>query len=162
VRMAPRALSDIDLVPGSLLSQLSALASPDTFIWSRMRDAALSVASPHAMNIHARVERWALDEVPLPGRLVDQTLAWLYREACFGGGVLPVRGGTVGPSTRRLPTLAVVNTADEVAPLAAVRPFIEAMPVRNVRIIEHPGEPGVGLQHLAILAGRNAYARAWP
>src|SRR5262249_56699872 len=87
VRMTPRALSDIDLVPGSLLSQLSALASPDTFIWSRMRDAALSVASPHAMNIHARVERWALDEVPLPGRLVDQILAWLYREDRFCRGI---------------------------------------------------------------------------
>lgn len=162
VRMAPRALSDIDVVPGSLLSQLSALASPDTFIWSRMRDAALSIASPPAMDIHARVERWALDEVPLPGRLVDQILAWLYREDRFCRGILPLRGGTVGPSSLRLPTLAVVNTADEVAPLASVKPFIEAMPVRDARIIEYGGETGVGLQHLAILAGRNAYASVWP
>ncbi|HUL10082.1 MAG TPA: alpha/beta fold hydrolase [Candidatus Acidoferrum sp.] len=162
VAIAPSALSDVDIVPGSLLSQISALAAPDSFIWSRMRDAALSVADPHGLDIQTRVERWALDEVPLPGRLVDQILGWLYREDRLCRGVLPVRGGTVGPSSLRLPTLAVVNTADEVAPPDSVRPFIEAMPGRDARVIEYAGETGVGLQHLAILAGRNAYARVWP
>src|SRR5262249_10344381 len=53
--------------PGSLLSHMSALASPDTFIWSRMADAVASVADIHAKEIHGRVERWALDEAALPG-----------------------------------------------------------------------------------------------
>ncbi len=162
VSIAPSTLSDIDIVPGSLLSQISALAAPDSFIWSRMRDAALSIGDPVAVDIHARVERWTLDEAPLPGRLVDQILGWLYREDRFCRGILPARGSTVGPSSLRLPTLAVVNTADEVAPPASVMPFIEAMPARDARIIEYAGETGVGLQHLAILAGRNAYARVWP
>jgi polyhydroxyalkanoate synthase len=30
------------------------------------------------------------------------------------------------------------------------------------RVIEYPGETGVGLQHLAILVGRQAYTRIWP
>jgi len=162
VSIAPATLSDMDIVPGSLLSQISALAAPDSFIWARMRDAALSIADPVARDIHARVERWALDEVPLPGRLVDQILGWLYREDRFCRGILTIRGGPVGPASLRLPTLAVVNAADEVAPLASVRPFIEAMPARDARIIEYVGETGVGLQHLAILAGRNAYASVWP
>jgi poly[(R)-3-hydroxyalkanoate] polymerase subunit PhaC len=162
VSIAPSTLSDIDVVPGSLLSQISALAAPDSFIWSRMRDAAVSIADPLALDIHARVERWTLDEMPLPGMLVDQILGWLYREDRFCRGILPVRGNTVGPASLRLPTLAVVNTADEVAPLPSVRPFIEAMSARDKGIIEYAGETGVGLQHLAILAGRNAYARVWP
>ena len=29
------------------------------------------------------------------------------------------------------------------------------------RVIEYPGETGVGLQHLAILVGRQAYAHVW-
>jgi len=29
------------------------------------------------------VERWALDEVPLPGKLVHQIVEWLYRENRF-------------------------------------------------------------------------------
>jgi polyhydroxyalkanoate synthase subunit PhaC len=162
VAMAPSCLSDTDVVPGSLLSQLSALASPQTFVWSRLLDATLSAADPLASQIHARVERWALDEVPLPGRLAHQMLEWLYREDRFCRGTLQIGEQTVGPFCLRLPTLAVVNTADEIAPLASVMPFFEAMPRRDTRLIEYPGEVGVGLQHLGILVGRRAYAQVWP
>jgi polyhydroxyalkanoate synthase len=31
-----------------------------------------------------------------------------------------------------------------------------------VRLIEYPGEIGVGLQHLGVLIGRQAHARVWP
>jgi polyhydroxyalkanoate synthase len=162
VAMAPSHLSDTDVVPGSLLSQLSAVASPETFVWSRWWDAARSSADPLAWEIHARVERWALDEVALPGRLVHQMFEWLYRENRLCRGTLQIGQMTVGPSGLRLPTLAVVNTADEIAPLASVMPFFDAMPGADVRVIEVPGEVGVGLQHLGVLVGRQAYARVWP
>jgi polyhydroxyalkanoate synthase len=162
VDMAPSIVPEIDEVPGSLLSQLSALASPYTFIWSRLADAVSSLDDLFAMDIHGRVERWALDEVPLPGRLVQEIFQWLYRENRLCRGTLQVRGMTVGPSHLRVPTLAVVNTADEVAPLFSVKPFLDAMPNRDARVIEYPGEIGVGFQHLGILAGRQAYARIWP
>jgi polyhydroxyalkanoate synthase len=162
VAMAPPALVTMDVVPGSLLSQLSALASPETFVWSRLRDAILSSADPLAWELHARVERWALDEVPLAGRLVQEILQWLYREDRFCRGTLPIGGRTVGPSRLRLPMLAVVNPTDEIAPRASVLPFIQAMPEGNVRVLEYPGEIGVGLQHLGMLVGRRAYARVWP
>jgi len=42
---------------------MSALASPRTFIWSRLTDAALSFPDQDAMEINARVERWTLDEI---------------------------------------------------------------------------------------------------
>jgi polyhydroxyalkanoate synthase len=61
-----------------------------------------------------------------------------------------------------IPTLAIVDTADVVAPVSSVAPFLGKMPTDDVRIIEHPGEIGVGLQHLGMLAGRAAYARVWP
>ena len=162
VAMAPSSLSETHVVPGSLLSQLSALASPETFVWSRLLDATLSSADPLAWEIHARVERWALDEVPLPGRLVHQMLAWLYRENRLCRGNLHIGRRTVGPSYLRLPTLAVVNTADEIAPLASVIPFFDAMPGADGRVLDFPGEVGVGLQHLAVLVGRQAYVRIWP
>ena len=162
VSLAPARLPETEVIAGTLLSLLSALASPHTFLSSRLVDVALSITDPAALEMHGRVERWTLDEVPLPGRLVQQVLQWLYRENRFCRGILSVRGRTVGPSSLRLPLLAVVNTADEIAPLASVKPFIDAMPVRDVRLIEYPGETGVGLQHLAVLAGRKAYAQIWP
>src|SRR5262249_1419291 len=114
------------------------------------------------LDIHARVERWALDEASLSGKLVFQIFQWLYRENRLCGGTLPVHGREVGPSSVRVPVLAAVSTADEIAPRASVTPFLEGMPTEAVRLIEHPGEPGVPLQHVALLAGHQAYARVWP
>jgi polyhydroxyalkanoate synthase len=162
VAIAPSNLAEMEVVPGSLLSQLSAWASPETFLWSRLLDAALSSADPLARAIHARVERWALDEVPLPTRLVHEILQWLYREDRLCRGTLSIRERIAGPSRLRLPTLAVVTPTDEIAPRASVLPFIDAMQDQDVRVLEHPGEIGIGLQHLGILVGRRAYARVWP
>ncbi len=162
VSLVPSELSDENPFPGSLLSHISAMASPRTFIWSRLMDAALSVRDPSAMDIHARVERWALDEVPLPGKLVHQIIDWLYRENRLCRGALKVNETLVGPSSLSVPTLAVVNIADEVASLASVKPFIDAMPTKDVRLIEYPGEIGVCLQHLGILIGPQAHAQVWP
>ena len=103
-----------------------------------------------------------LDEVPLPGKLVHQIMQWLFREDRFCRGTLEVCGTVVGPSSLSLPILAVVNTADEIAPLASIKPCIDAVPTNDARIIEYRGEIGVGLQHLGILVGRQAHARVWP
>jgi polyhydroxyalkanoate synthase len=162
VALAPSKLAEMEVVPGSLLSQLSAWASPQTFVWSRLLDATLSSADPLARAIHARVERWALDEVPLPTRLVDEILHWLYREDRLCRGTLSVGERAAAPSRLRLPTLAVVNPRDEIAPPASVLPFIEAIRGEDVRVLGYPGEVGVGLQHLGILVGQQAYARVWP
>jgi polyhydroxyalkanoate synthase len=125
-------------------------------------DAALSISDHHAMELHARVERWALDEVPLPGKLVHEIIEWLYRENRFYHGTLEIKGSRVGPSSISVPTLVVVNVADGVAPPGSIEPFINAMPPEGARIIEYAGELGVCLQHLGILIGRKAHAEMWP
>jgi polyhydroxyalkanoate synthase len=162
VALVPPELSETEPFPGSLLSHMSAMASPGTFVWSRLMDAALSVADHHALDIHARVERWALDEVALPGKLVHQIIQWLYRENRFCRGILKIGTSVVGPSALSTPLLAVVNTADEVAPPASLKPIADAMPAGKARVIEYPGEAGTALQHLAILVGRQARAQVWP
>lgn len=162
VSLVPSTLSEAEPCPGSLLSHMSALASPGTFVWSRLMDAALSATDCHALDIHARVERWALDEVPLPGRLVHEIIEWLYRENRLCRETLRIGETLVGPSTLSVATLAVANIADEVAPAASTKPFVDAMPTGCGRMIEYAGEIGVGLQHLGVLIGRDAHARVWP
>jgi polyhydroxyalkanoate synthase len=162
VALIPPDISEADPFPGSLLSCMAALADPGTFVWSRLLDAALSVTAGQALETHALVERWSLDEVPLPGKLVHQIMQWLFREDRFCRGTLAVCGTVVGPSSLSLPILAVVNTADEIAPLASIKPCIDAVPTNDARIIEYRGEIGVGLQHLGILVGQQAHARVWP
>ena len=162
VSLVPSTLPEAEPFPGSLLSHMSALASPREFIWSRLADAALSLADYRALEIHARVERWALDEVPLPGKLVHQMIESLYRQDQFGRGALQVCGRRISPADISVATLAVVNTDDEVAPPASIKPFVEALVTTDARIIMYPGEIGVALQHLGILIGRAAHARVWP
>lgn len=159
--IAPSALA-ADPVPGAIVSHPSALACPETFMLSRLADALLSAGDPVAFGTHARVERWALDEVPLPGRLFGEILGWLYRENRFCSGTLEIRDRRVGPSTLTLPVLAVVSAADEIAPPASVEPCLDALPGRDAQRLLLPAETGVALQHLAILVGRNALSQTWP
>ena len=161
ISLVPRNISEDNPFPGSLLSHASALASPSTFIWSRLIDAALSVGDPFAMEIHARVERWALDEIPLPGKLVHQIIDWLYRENRFCREKLEIHEKFVGPHGLCTPTLVVINTADPIASLASLVPFTERMTTKT-QIIQYPGEVGVCLQHLGVLVGRQAQATIWP
>lgn len=162
VSLVPEPVSASEPYPGSILSHATAAASPDTFVWSRLTDALLSLADSRASDIHARIERWALDEVALPGKLVKEIVELLYRENRFCRGILKVGEQIVGPQSLSAPTLAVVNTADVVAPLGSVSPVGAAIGPEIFHIIEHPGETGVCLQHLAILVGRHAYAQVWP
>jgi len=152
----------MEIIPGSLLSQLSAMASPATFVWSRLWDAAASAGDPRAPGIRQRVERWALDEVPLSGKLFNEIFQTLCRENRLCSGTLAIRGQAVRPSRVRIPTLAVANAIDQVAPPSSVAPFLEAMSGVDTRLIEHAGEAGVVLQHLGILVGQDALARIWP
>ncbi len=161
VSLVPSDLDEAEPCPGSLLTQLSALASPETSVWSRLTDAALSLANQSALVIHARVERWALDEVPLPGKFVHQLIEWLHREDRFCRGELKI-DKLIGPQNVSARTLAIVNTADDFAPLEAVKPFVDSLATRDASIIEYPGEIGVGLQHLGPLIGRRAHATIWP
>ncbi len=162
VSLAPSRLPETGSVPGSLLSHLSAWASPEAFVWSRLVDAVLSLADPHTSELHTRIERWALDEVPLSGKLVGQILQWFYRENRFCREVLTMRGRVVGPSCLRIPTLAVLNTSDQIVAPEFVTHFLNKMPGPHARKIEYPGEIGVCLQHLAVLVGRQAHAQIWP
>ncbi|MBS0517967.1 MAG: alpha/beta hydrolase [Proteobacteria bacterium] len=162
VSLVPSGFSDSILYPGSLLSHVSALASPDTFVWARLADAALSLGDAQTLELHARVEHWALDEAALPGRLVHQLIEWLYRENRLCRGELMIGDRAADPRNMSAPTLVVVTATDDIAPKASVEPFVEAMPAKDVRVIEYAGDVGVCLQHLGILIGQKAHARIWP
>jgi polyhydroxyalkanoate synthase len=125
-------------------------------------DAALSAADHFTLDIHSRIERWALDGVALPGKLVSEIVEELYRENRFCRGILRVGEKVIGPSCLLAPTLAIVNAADAVAPLASLSPIRDVLGSDKFHILEYPGETGVCLQHLAILVGREAFARIWP
>jgi poly(3-hydroxyalkanoate) synthetase len=108
------------------------------------------------MEVNARVELWTLDEIALPGKLVHQIVHCLYRENRFCRSELRIGEIVIHPSNLSVPVLIIVNTDDEIAPLASVQPFFNQLPKTTARLIRTPREVGVSLQHLSVLLGRQA------
>lgn len=149
-------------VPGSFLGAASLRASPATFGWDRFVDFAASLRAPDALATHLRVERWALDEFPLPGRLLAELAQHLARDDAFVRGTLTVGGRLAAPSAVIAPLLCVVDPRCRVVPPAAMLPFLEAAGSSDKTLLHYDGDVGVSLQHVGLLVGAAAHARLWP
>ena len=91
---------------------VSARASPREFNWDRRFDMIASLANPRAFQAHMAVERWTLDEFPIPGRLFEELIEQLYREDRFARGTLEINGRTAPrPGSRRRCWRCLAKTA---------------------------------------------------
>src|SRR5262249_7507133 len=68
---------------GPLLSLGAVTMAPQPFLLERWADLVASSADAEALLLHQRVERWALDELPMSGRLFDEVVESLYRRDGF-------------------------------------------------------------------------------
>jgi polyhydroxyalkanoate synthase subunit PhaC len=149
-------------VPGSVINILALGAAPEAFQLQRQADLAASMFDAKALAIHARVERWAYDEFPLPGQLFEDTLEQLYREDRFLRGTLRVGERRTGVARLRSPVMAVVNPVGQVVPPRSVLAALEAAPSAACEVLEYAREPGPMLQHLGPLVAPLAHERLWP
>ena len=149
-------------VPGSFLNLVSATAAPHAFQWEYYFDRYLSMASPGASDLHMRVERWTMDEFPLPGTLFSEIVELLYREDRFMNGSLAMGSRDIGPKDLHAPLLHVVDPRSTVIPTQSILPFHEAAASRTKKILWYQGDVGVGIQHVGVLVGANAHAAIWP
>jgi polyhydroxyalkanoate synthase len=160
-RMKP-AMTTLAGVPGSFLDTASVLASPGTFWSARWQDWLESlVAEPEAARLHMRVERWTLDEMPMPRRLFGEVVDDLYRDDRFMRGTLTVGGRLAAPRAVEAPVLSVVEPRSRIIPPASIRPFHAAIAGAS-RLLDYAGDAGVALQHVGVLVGKNAHRHLWP
>jgi polyhydroxyalkanoate synthase len=148
-------------VPGSFLSVASLQVSPVTFGFERGADFAASLLRPDALQSHLRVERWTMDEFPLPRRLFAE-LAQLAREDRFVRGRLAVGGRLAAPGNIKAPLLCVVDPRCRVVPPESVLPFMDVAGSADKSVLHYGGDVGVSLQHVGMLVGESAHARLWP
>lgn len=155
-------MSDDAPIAGSLLNYISASASPQSFVLSRGADWLASLAHPEQMRLHLLVERWALDERALPGRLFNEIVERLYRSDGFMSGELRIAGRALGPGDLQAPVIATASAGCDIAPPEAIAPALERAGHGAYRLIRQEEEPGVSIQHLGVLVGPRAHERVWP
>ncbi len=149
-------------VPGSFLDLVSILAFPIAFEAARWADWVGSLPDSRALGTHLRVERWALDEMPLAARLFQEMVEALYREDRFLRGTLMVRGRRAAPDAITAPLLSVVDARCPIAPPRSVLPFHCAVGSQEKRLLWYEGDTGVALRHVGMLVGRSAHRCLWP
>lgn len=155
-------IGPLGTVPGTLLDVASMAAAPDVFLWARWADRVASIADPERLVLHTRVERWMLDELPVPGRLFADVVEGLYREDRFMRGVLQVGEHRVGPGHLAAPVLAVIDPRSRVVPPVSVLSFLRAAASAEKHVLHHEREIGVSLQHVGVLVGPRAHRDLWP
>lgn len=149
-------------IPGSVLSMTSVIASPSTFQFERSADFVASLGSQKHTRTHLQVERWTLDEAPMPGRLFEQVVEQLYRKDQFMRGILPVNGRNISPHDITCPLLSVYDPRSIVIPPASIIPFHHAASSRDKRLLAYKGDTGVALSHVGVLMGESAHRQLWP
>lgn len=151
-----------EALPGSFLSMASLGAAPDTFGSERFTDLLLSFPSPPALRTHMQAERWALDEFPLPRRLVAELATLIVREDRFARGLLEIGERRAAPSRLVSPLLCVIDPRCHLVPPESVLGVVQAAAATDKTILEYHGDIGVSLQHLGPLIGARAHAELWP
>jgi polyhydroxyalkanoate synthase len=149
-------------VPGSLLNEICLLASPATFGWARWLDWLGSLSDPRTLWTHLLVERWTLDELPLPQRLFEDLVEELYRQDRFLQGNLVIEGKPVTPAQVTAPLVSVVDKRCRLVPPEAVLPFHDAVNSTDKTVLWYEGDTGVALQHVGMLVGQHAQQYLWP
>ena len=149
-------------IPGAWLSMLSVAAAPATFVVDRYLDWLNSLSFPQALRRHYQVERWALDEMPMPRALFEDLVDQLLRNDRFMQGTLRLGRRTATPAAVTAPLLCATDARCRIVPPAAVLPFFRAAQSNDKKLIWYRGDVGVGLQHVGILIGRSAQRALWP
>ncbi len=149
-------------VPGSLINLMSLWASPETFQHERYLDFVASLGSRADLETHVRVERWTLDELPMPRRLFDDVVEQLYRKDRFMRGELTIGNKRIHPRDVTSPVFAVFDPNSDIIPAASLLAFYEQVGSQDKEAMPYLGDTGVALQHVGALVGENAHRLIWP
>jgi polyhydroxyalkanoate synthase subunit PhaC len=150
-------------VPGSLLSLAAATAAPEAFVTGPWLDWIASAANVATLTNHLRVERWALDELSMPGPLLAEIVERLYREDQFFAGTLSLHDRQARPERLSgIPLLTVIEPRSPVVPPGSALDVLQNLRMRDLRILTYGGDKGVALQHVGALVGPSAHRSLWP
>ncbi len=149
-------------VSGTLINLLSLAAAPEVFHFQTLSDLAACSFNPKAMEIHARVSRWAYDEFPLPWRLFEEITEQLFRNNAFLQGGLKIGKRYTSLAQLRSPTLAIVNPFGGVVPPDSLIKGLQSTQAQPFKVLIYESDCGPVIQHLGPLVSQLAHQQLWP
>ncbi len=115
-----------------------------------------NVEDDEFVKAHLRFDRWAVDQLPLPGALARDYTNDFLRDNLFVNNKLELKGRRVDFGNIKVPFLHVVASFDHIVPEAASRDLIGLIGS------EEKEEVIVRGGHVSLVAGGNAIYRLWP
>ena len=105
---------------------------------------------------HLRFDRWAVDQLPIPGHLARDMACDFILENRLMDGSLRLRDEQVDLGTIKVPFLHVAALYDHIVPAAASADLIRLVGSKDKEEIVMKGG------HVSLVAGGNAIFRLWP
>ena len=115
-----------------------------------------NVGNDAFVKANLRFDRWAADQLPLPGELTREFVHDFLRGNRFIRGDFPVGDKVVDLGKIRVPFLHVAAEYDHIVPTAASRDLIDLVGSKDKQEIVIKGG------HVSLVAGGNAVYRLWP
>lgn len=115
-----------------------------------------NVQNDEFVKAHMRFERWASDQIPLPGALAKDWTNSFLKDNLLVKNELELAGERVDFSNIKIPFLHVAASFDHIIPEGASKDLI------NLVSSEDKEEIVVRGGHVSLVAGGNAMFRLWP
>lgn len=150
-----RIVDELGVLPGELINSALQALRP---LQRRANQLQLlnNVENDAFVKASLRFDRWAVDQLPLPGRLATELVKDFLRGNKLVQGELRVGDKRVDPGKIRVPFLHVAAEYDHIVPTAASRDLIGMITSDDKQEIVIKGG------HVSLVAGGNAVYRLWP
>ena len=150
-----RLVDELGNIPGDFINQSLQALRPLQRSANQMR-LLNNVQDDAFVKAHLRFDRWAVDQLPVPGMLARD----LVRDFIIGNKIvdntLELRGQRVDLARITVPFLHVAAQHDHIVPAAASRDLIGLVGSKEKQEIVMKGG------HVSLVAGGNAVFRLWP
>lgn len=150
-----RLVAELGVIPGDLINASIQALRPLQRSANQLQ-LLNNVDNDAFVKANLRFDRWAADQLPLPGELMRDFVRDFLRGNHLVAGDFPVGDKTVDLGKIRVPFLHVAAEYDHIVPTAASRDLIGLIGSKDKQEIVIKGG------HVSLVAGGNAVYRLWP
>lgn len=150
-----RLVDELGVIPGDMINASLQALRPLQKSAGQLR-LLNNVQNDAFVKAQLRFDRWAADQLPVPGEMAREMFSDFLKENKFANNALKLRGKTVDLGKIKMPFLHVAAEYDHIVPTAASKDLISMVGSKDKQEIVMKGG------HVSLVAGGNAIYRLWP